>query len=120
VTAVLAVGFDLALEPFAAHVKHFWIWQPTKLHVTWHGASPLNFLGWGCVVVLILAFATPTLIKKQPGNSRKIDFSPLAIWLGALTLFAAGCASAGFWPPVVLDAVLAVAATGFAIRGAKW
>ena len=75
-TAVLAVVFDLALEPVAARVKHFWLWQPTKLHITWHGASPLNFLGWALVSLLILAFITPSLIKKQPGSSGAPDFMP--------------------------------------------
>lgn len=119
-TAVLAVVFDLALEPVAAHVKHFWLWQPTKLHITWHGASPLNFLGWAFVSLLILAFITPSLIKKQPGNSRAPDFMPFGLWLGAMTLFAASSATAGLWPAVIVDAVLAGVATVFAIRGAKW
>ena len=44
--AVLSAGFDLALEPFAAKAKHLWLWQPTKIAVTWHGASPLSLLGW--------------------------------------------------------------------------
>ena len=119
-TAVLTVVFDLALEPVAARVKHFWLWQPTKLHITWHGASPLNFLGWAFVSLLILAFITPSLIKKQPGSSGAPDFMPFGLWLGAMTLFAASSAMAGLWPAVIVDAVLAGAATVFAIRGAKW
>ena len=30
-TTLLVVAFDIALEPFAWHVKHFWFWQRTKL-----------------------------------------------------------------------------------------
>ena len=119
-TALLAVIFDLALEPVAAHIKHYWLWQPTKVHATWHGASPLNFLGWGFVALFILAFSTPSLIKKQPGPPSEPDFTPLVIWLGAMVLFAIGAATAGYWPAVIVEMVLAGIATFFAIRGAKW
>jgi uncharacterized membrane protein len=119
VTAVLAVAFDLALEPYA-QVKHFWRWQPTKISATWCGASPLNFLGWIFISLLILAFATPSLIKKQPGSSSAPDFHPLFVWLGALLLFAVGAAGAGFWWPVGVDAAIAVITVVFAVRGARW
>jgi uncharacterized membrane protein len=119
-TALLVVAFDLALEPWAWHVKHLWLWQPTKITLNWHGASPLNFLGWGCTALLILMFITPSLIKKQPGSHSVPDFRPLCVWLGALLIFAVGCASAGLWWPVGADAVIAAAAGIFAMRGAKW
>jgi uncharacterized membrane protein len=119
-TAVLAVAFDVALEPYAWHVKHLWLWQPTKIAITWHGASPLNFLGWAFVSLLILAFATPSLIRKQPGASGKPDFHPLFVWLGALILFGTGSAQAGLWPAVAADAAIAAVTASFAYRGAKW
>ena len=112
--------FDVALEPVAAHVNHFWLWQPTKIHVTWYGASPLNFLGWAFVSLLILAFTTPSLIKKQPSGPSTPDFAPFALWLGAIVLFGILSAEARLWLAVITDAVLAGVATFFAIRGAKW
>jgi uncharacterized membrane protein len=66
-TAVLAMAFDFALEPFAVDANHFWSWQLTKIPLTWYGASPLNFMSWLVVALLILAFATPALIKKKAG-----------------------------------------------------
>jgi len=119
-TAALVVAFDFALEPFAWHVKHFWRWLPTKIAVTWQGTALLDFFGWAFVALLILAFATPSLIKKQPGRQSAPDFHPLALWLGALLLFAAGCAGAGLWWPAGVDAAIAVVTTVFAVRGAKW
>jgi bisanhydrobacterioruberin hydratase len=119
-TALLAMAFDLALEPYAWHVKHFWLWQPTKLAVVWHGTSLLNFLGWGCVTLLILAFITPSLIRKQPGSSSAPDYHPLFVWLGMLTVFAVGSAGAGLWWAVGTDAAIAVITTIFAVRGARW
>jgi uncharacterized membrane protein len=119
-TAFIMVGFDLALEPFAVHGKHLWLWHPTKFPWTWHGATPLNFLGWFCIALLILVFATPSLIKKQPGNSGAAElFSPV-IWFGCVLLFATGAGHAGLWSAVVLDGILAALLAGFCWRGAKW
>jgi uncharacterized membrane protein len=119
-TTVLIVAFDLALEPFAVRVNHFWLWQPTKIPVTWYDASPLNFIAWGFVALLILGFATPTLIKKQPGSRSAVDLNPFGIWLGAIILFAVGAAKAALWPAVGVDAAIAVVTLVFAIRGARW
>ena len=119
-TALVAVGFDLALEPFAAHVKHFWLWHPTKFPWSWHGASPLNFLGWFCVVLLMLAFATPSLIKKQPGHSGTTELYSVGLWFGAVILFGAGVAEAGWWSAVIWDAVLVTVSAVFCWRGANW
>jgi hypothetical protein len=119
-TAALAVAFDLALEPFACRVRHFWLWQPTKISLTWQGATPLNFLGWAFVSLLILAFASPSLIRKQPGSSKTPDFHSLILWLGALCWFATGSAGSGLWWPVGVDATMATVTAFFAIRGAKW
>lgn len=118
-TALLALAFDFALEPFA-HAKHFWFWQPTKLHVTWHGASPLSFLGWTFVTLMILGVIMPYLIRKQPGSHSGADRSPLALWLGAIGLFAVNSAQAGEWAAVIADILIAGIAALFSWRGAKW
>jgi len=119
-TAILATAFDLALEPYAWYVKHFWFWQRTKIALTWEGAALLNFVGWAFVSLLIMMFATPSLIRKQPGSPSSPDFHPLALWLGALSLFATGSAGAGLWWPAGVDAAIAAVTTFFAVRGAKW
>jgi uncharacterized membrane protein len=119
-TAGLAVAFDAALEPFAGAVRHFWRWQPTKISITWYGATLLDFLGWACVSLLILMFATPSLIRKQPGSPSAPDYHPLLLWLGALLLFAIDTAITGRWGAVGLDAVIAAVTAYFALRGAKW
>ena len=118
-TAALALVFDFALEPFARD-KHLWLWQPTKISVTWFGASPLSFLGWVFVTGIILAVVMPYLIRKQPGNPSAPDYAPLALWLGAVVVFAVNPAQAGQWAPVILDAVAAVVVLAFSWRGAKW
>ncbi len=119
-TAVLTTAFDFALEPFATDANHFWSWQLTKIPLTWYGTSPLNFVSWAFVTLLILAFATPALIKKKPGSRSPLDVNPLAVWLGAIVFFAVGCAKATLWPAVAVDGAMALAVLVFAIPGARW
>jgi uncharacterized membrane protein len=118
-TAVLALAFDFALEPFA-RVKHLWLWQPTKISMTWQGASPLSFLGWILVTLLILAVIMPYLIRKQPGNTSAPQFAPWALWMGAVILFGVNATQAGLWPEVVVDGIVAAAVFVLGWRGAKW
>ena len=79
--------FDLAFDPFASRLHHYWFWTPTKFPVTWQGAPLVNFLGWVAVSLLILAFVTPMLINKRPKGKSSPDYHPLGIWLGAVLLF---------------------------------
>jgi len=119
-TTVLALAFDLAIEPYAAQIRHFWFWQPTKIPVTWHGASPLAFLGWTFATLIIMGFTTPFLIRKQPGGHSSPDYAPVALWIGAVIFCAAGAAQAGIWSAAIVDAVFVVVTAGFCWRGAKW
>jgi uncharacterized membrane protein len=119
-TTALTVLFDLALEPFAARLKHYWLWTPTKFPLTWQGAPLSNFFGWGMVTLLILAFVTPALINKQLSKRSSPDFHPLGVWLGAILLFAAGSATRGLWPSVAVDAAIGIMVTVLAIRGGRW
>jgi uncharacterized membrane protein len=119
-TAILTTLFDFALEPVAARVKHYWLWSSTKSPVDWYGASPANFVGWVMVSLLILAFATPALINKQPGKKSSKDFHPLAVWLGAILIFGLASGLHELWGAVALDAAIGVVVTIFAVRGAQW
>jgi uncharacterized membrane protein len=117
-TAGLALLFDLALEPYA-YLHHFWLWQPTKIHLTWYRATPLSFIGWTFVAMIILAVILPYLIRKQPGNPTAPDWTPLMLWLGAVIFFGAGLAQAKFWPAVILNATVVALVLLFAWRGGK-
>jgi putative membrane protein len=121
VTAALTVMFAVALDPFAAKVKHYWLWEPTRFPLTWHGAPQVNFLGWLVTALLILAFATPALINKQP-RSRKSppDYHPLVVWLLALALFATGAIAHNLWTAMGFCLLSGTATAFFAIRGARW
>ena len=121
ITVALTVLFDAGLEPFAAVVKRYWMWQPTRISLTWGSAPVTNFLGWLLTSLLILAFATPALIDKRARQgSRPPDYHPLGIWLLAMIFFATGAALRELWLPVAYCAVTSVVVTVFAIRGARW
>ena len=119
-TATLTMFFNCALEPFAAHAKHYWIWTSTNLSITPHGAPLINSVGWFVVTLLMLAFATPVLINKQLSKRSAPDFHPLAVWLGGILFFGVGAAMNGLWPAVAVDAVIGIIATIFAVRGGRW
>jgi putative membrane protein len=122
ITVALTVLFDLAFEPFAASVKHYWLWHPTRLPLTWFGAPVTNFLGWLVTALLTLAFATPALIDKRQQRSAKrpADYHPLVVWLLAVALLGVGAATHQLWPAVIYCITAGLAVSIFAIRGARW
>jgi len=120
ITALLVLLFVIALDPFASRVKHFWLWVPTTLPVTWQGASLINFFAWTFIALLILLVITPVLIIKKPRLKSGPDIHPLCLWLGCILLFGIGCAVNRIWLPVFVDAAIGVGTAIFAIRGAMW
>jgi uncharacterized membrane protein len=119
-TAILATLFDLAFDPFASSVKHYWRWEPTRLPLTWCDAPVINFLSWAGVTLLILAIVTPLLIHKRLRKRSTPDYHPLGVWLGALLLFGAAAVLSQQWPAVAVDAAIFVVTAIFAFRGARW
>ncbi len=116
----LTVIFDFNLEPFAG-ANSWWIWQMPESVPAWHNAPWVNFPAWAVITLLILAFATPWLINKQPrARSSPPDYHPLLLWLLINLLPAAGDAAHQLWLPAAFAVVLAVGVTIFALRGAKW
>ena len=119
-TAALAMLTDLAIEPFATHSRHYWNWLPTKVPFTWYGATFVNFLSWGAIIIFILAFTTPLLINKQLSRKNVPAYHPLVLWAAVMIILAAGAAEAKLWPAVVLDGIVFLSAMVMAIRGARW
>ena len=117
-TIGLTLLFVAALEPFA-RARHLWLWLPTRVPAVWHGASPLVFLGWAFVTLLILAFITPMLIRKQPGQPPPTDTVPAVLWAGMVLWFAIGAGRAGLWSAVEVDALEILCVAFFCWCGAR-
>lgn len=121
ITTTLVVLFDLALEPFASKVNHYWLWLPTTFPLTWLGMPLTNSLGWLLTSLLILVLATPPLINKQSRSRKTVpDFQPLIIWLLAMALFATGAVTQQLWTAAGFCVGAGIATTVFALRGARW
>jgi uncharacterized membrane protein len=121
ITTLLALIFDLGLEPFATRVRHYWIWSPTKLAVDWYGTPLSNFLGWLVAIILILAFATPALMKKKPAKSKStLDSHPLIVWISLNLLFIAGSLTQHLSLAALVSGIACIAVIPFAVRGARW
>lgn len=118
-TTILTVLFDCGLEPFATRLQHYWLWRPTKVPIDWFGAPLSNFLGWIVTALLVLAFATPSLINKKPAKSPP-DYHPLIVWLAANVLFIAAAVTLRFWLAATVSGIACIAVIPFAVRGARW
>jgi uncharacterized membrane protein len=119
ITAALVVLFDFGLEPFATQVKQFWFWSPTRAGLYWYRTPWVNFLGWAATALVILSFATPSLINKKPVKFPP-DYHPLLVWLLVNGLFATGALSHQLWMAAAFIALQCIVVTIFAVRGASW
>jgi uncharacterized membrane protein len=115
-TVALCVLFDFGLEPFATQGRHYWFWSPTKLGLTWYGAPVTNFLAWGVVTMLMLAFVTPPVINKRHARL-PADFHPLIVWLLLNQLFVVGALEQQLWRAAGFAFLTNVVAAAFAVWG---
>ena len=118
-TGLLAVVFDLGLEPFAVQVKNWWVWLSGKPVLSWHSAPWVNFLGWFVSAVSILALTIPWLINKLPVK-QPIDYHPLVAWLLLNLWVATGNAMEKLWLAVAVALVGNAVVAVYAVKGARW
>jgi uncharacterized membrane protein len=118
-TALLAVHFDLALEPVAVKLKQYWLWQPTQTTWQWYTAPWVNFLGWFAVAWAIVSLTLPWLINKQPVK-RPMDYYPLAQWIMLHLWCFTGNFMFQFWHACVVGVAGCAAILTYAVRGARW
>ena len=100
-------------------MRHYWLWNPTKLRFDWYSAPWINSFGWAVSTLLILAFVTPSLINKKPGPQPPPDYAPLVIWLLINLLFATGAAVHHLWPALGLICLYSIGVAVFALRGVR-
>ena len=120
-TVVLTVALDLLFEPFASFVRRYWVWEQTKLPVSWQGVPLTNFLSWTIASILILAFITPAVVKKRSSGSKSRPYyHALTVWGLAAGLFTTVAFVSQFWLVGVFGVVTLVVVLAAAIRGARW
>lgn len=119
VTVALCVVFDLGLEPFATRVGDFWLWLPTRLPLSWYSAPLTNTVGWAVASLLVLAFATPSLINKSPATPPR-DLHPLVLWVALSLLFVAGSAAHYLWGATAVTGIAVSIVMVLAVRGYRW
>lgn len=85
-SAVLVVVLAAGLEPYATVVHRHWLWGPTRLPFTWHGAPISCLFGWGTVSLVALIAAVPVLVNKHPAPKGPRP-GPLLIWVAINGLF---------------------------------
>jgi len=113
ITAILCVAFDLVLEPFATRVNQYWRLPSTTLGLV------CNALGWFTTALIILAFATPSLINKSHQKFPP-DYHPLIVWISLALLFASGEAQHHLWLPLAFTAASCLLVIVVSVRGARW
>lgn len=118
-TSLLAVVFALGLQPYAAKVNGYWLWQVNQTRWGWFGTPWICFSSWLLTALLILAFCTPFLINKKPVKSPPF-YHPLIVWLTISVVFASGLSSGRL--KLAMMAVLGLSALLFsaAMAGARW
>lgn len=116
---LLAVLFDLGLEPFAVQVKGWWIWLSGKSVLSWYTAPWVNCLGWFITALALIIAAIPWLINKHPVK-QPIDYHPLAVWLLLNLWVATGNAVEHLWLAVGVSLAGNTVAAIYAVRGARW
>ena len=88
-------------------MKHLLVLAADEISADLAGRAAGEFFSWGAVALLILAFATPALINKNPVRRPGFSSSGRLAWRDLLF----GMAPLhGLWPAVALDGSIAVLA----------
>jgi uncharacterized membrane protein len=119
ITTGLVLLFDLGLEPFATHVKHYWFWGPSHAFLYWYKTPWVNFIGWAATTLVILGFATPSLINKKPVKHPP-EYWPLVLWVLLNALFISAAFANQLWLAAAIVSLFTAVVAIFAIKGARW
>jgi len=116
-TVLLVVLFNLACQPFASCVEHSWPWQGGSPRADWRGRPWVGLGAQTVTALVILIFATPSLLNKKRA-SLPPDSRPLLIWLLANLLFTTAAITRHVWPAAALASASALVVTLLGVRGA--
>ncbi|HEY7417577.1 MAG TPA: carotenoid biosynthesis protein [Ktedonobacteraceae bacterium] len=93
--ATLATSLDLAIEPVAVYIEHYWVWiRPGSFN--YYGVPLTNFVAWFLVVWMLITLIDmqmrllPVRIRQPDAklaNGRLARFVPLLLFSGSLFMF---------------------------------
>jgi uncharacterized membrane protein len=88
--AFLATLLDMAIEPVAAHVVHYWEWSPPGL-IGYYGVPFANFVAWFLVTFILLLLAGRYLRKRVASDRSRTTqlaaFMPRFLFSTSLFMF---------------------------------
>ncbi|MGA2661481.1 MAG: hypothetical protein ABSH34_28710 [Verrucomicrobiota bacterium] len=117
-TVLLVVLFNLAFQPFASCVEHSWPWEGGSPPADWRGTPCVGLGAQAVTALVILIFATPSLINKKRA-SLPPDSYPLITWVLANLLFTTAAITRHLWLAAALASLSAVVVTLLGVRGAN-
>lgn len=102
IAALIGVALDLVLEPVAARVEGYWIWQATG---PYYGIPTTNFVGWAalCAALAAIVFAlwrpAPSARRRATLVERGPQLAETPFWQYTLTvgMFTAIDLAHGLW-----------------------
>jgi hypothetical protein len=106
-TALLTTLFEMAFQPFASNVQHYWTWPASQTPLL--GARVPYFVAFLLLVLVLLLMITPLLIDKKPGEAPP-NYRPLANYVLLNSLFATGAAVHHLWLAFACSAAAILAA----------
>lgn len=102
-TALLVVIFDLAIEPFAAHVAGYWRWLDDGF---FYSIPFANFVAWGATGFVLAAITLALCTRWQP--QRATVELPAVLFLLNLIQFLLVDMAYGYWGALVFGLPVAI------------
>lgn len=108
-SALLVVGIDMALEPFAALVNRYWTWADGPIPVT-------NFVAWAGLALVFAFVLSRFTILKSPERSARLAGIPLLVLGLNIVQFTVVNLVYGHWLLTACGLALIAATMVFSIR----
>ncbi len=106
--ALLATLLDMAIEPVAAHVVHYWEWSPPG-PIGYYGVPFANFVAWFLVTTGLLLLTGRFLTKRMASDTDKgirlATFTPRFLFVTSLFMFCLVDLTHGYYFAVLLAIV---------------
>ncbi len=119
--ALLAIVFDIAIEPFAAHIAGYWQWLDSG---PYYDVPITNFLAWGVTALVLAAITLAVCTRWMPSSPPAVEL-PAILFLLNLVQFMLVDAAYGYFGPAVFGVPLVIACIWRIVatleyRGERW